>query len=229
MFGPDGPRGARLGGSGIVGLLTFVVALAPLGPAVAAVLGWILGAGVFVAWTLWVLGRLDGPGVQTHATREDSTRVVSDLILIGGSIASLAGVGVLLASQRGQGGTPWEAVLGVLCVVVSWVLVHTVYLLRYAALYYRGTAGGIDFNQAEPPDYHDFAYLAFTLGMTYQVSDTAISSDGRSCDTLSCPTCSDQWCWPRRSTLSSSWLVPQGDSPLWADANGAFPAIIPAA
>jgi uncharacterized membrane protein len=175
VFGPDGPRGARLGGSGIVGLLTFVVALAPLGPAVAAVLGWILGAGVFVAWTLWVLGRLDGPGVQTHATREDSTRVVSDLILIGGSIASLAGVGVLLASQRGQGGTPWEAVLGVLCVVVSWVLVHTVYLLRYAALYYRGTAGGIDFNQAEPPDYHDFAYLAFTLGMTYQVSDTAIS------------------------------------------------------
>ncbi len=176
VFGPDGPRGTRLGGSAVVGVGAFVVALAPLGPTVAAVLGWILGAGVFVAWTLIVLGRLDGPAAQSHATREDSTRVVSDLILIGGSIASLLGVGVLLASQRGQGGAPWEAVLGVLSVVVSWVLVHTVYLLRYAALYYRGSAGGIDFNQAEPPDYHDFAYLAFTLGMTYQVSDTAISS-----------------------------------------------------
>ena len=176
MFGPDSPRGARLGWSGVIGAVTFAVASARLGPAVAAVLGWILGAGAFVLWTLVVVGRLDGPGTESHATREDSTRVVSDLILIGGSIASLGGVGVLLATHRGEGGAPWQAVLGVLCVAVSWVLVHTVYLLRYAALYYSGQAGGIDFNQQTPPDYRDFAYVAFTLGMTYQVSDTSITS-----------------------------------------------------
>lgn len=134
-----------------------------------------MAAGLFSVWTWLVVGRMSGRDTQTHATREDSTRVVTDLVLLVGSVASLLGVGVLLASQKGDG-PPWEAVVGVLCVAVSWVLVHTVYLLRYAALYYSGHGGGIDFNQQAPPDYRDFAYVAFTLGMTYQVSDTSITS-----------------------------------------------------
>jgi uncharacterized membrane protein len=49
-------------------------------------------------------------------------------------------------------------------------------MLRYAVLYYSGSIGGIDFNQKDPPRFADFAYLAFTLGMTYQVSDTNLQS-----------------------------------------------------
>lgn len=48
-------------------------------------------------------------------------------------------------------------------------------MLRYARMYFDTGAGGIDFNDTGEPDYHDFAYLAFTVGMTYQVSDTAIT------------------------------------------------------
>ena len=59
---------------------------------------------------------------------------------------------------------------------VSWTLVHTVFTVRYARLYYSGRAGGIDFNEADPPQYSDFAYLSFTVGMTFQVSDTNIES-----------------------------------------------------
>ena len=55
-------------------------------------------------------------------------------------------------------------------------MVHTTYTTRYALLYYTGKPGGIDFNQGEPPAYVDFAYLAFTLGMTYQVSDTDLQT-----------------------------------------------------
>jgi uncharacterized membrane protein len=51
-----------------------------------------------------------------------------------------------------------------------------IFTLRYARVYYRGTPGGVDFNQEEPPCYRDFAYLALTLGMTYQVSDTSLQS-----------------------------------------------------
>jgi uncharacterized membrane protein len=54
-------------------------------------------------------------------------------------------------------------------------MVHTIYTLRYADLYYTGS-GGIDFNQTDDPDYSDFAYLAFTIGMTYQVSDTNLQT-----------------------------------------------------
>ena len=70
--------------------------------------------------------------------------------------------------------------------VAAWLAVHTVYMLRYARLYYGGDdAGGIDFHEGDDyrPDYGDFAYLAFTLGMTYQVSDTDLvdrrGADGR--------------------------------------------------
>jgi len=55
-------------------------------------------------------------------------------------------------------------------------MVHTVFTLRYARLYYNGTPGGIDFNESDDPDYGDFAYLAFTIGMTFQVSDTNLQS-----------------------------------------------------
>ena len=59
-------------------------------------------------------------------------------------------------------------------VAVSWFTVHTVFMLRYALLYYTAPTGGIDFNQEAPPDYRDFAYVALTLGMTFQVSDTSV-------------------------------------------------------
>ena len=59
---------------------------------------------------------------------------------------------------------------------MSWVAIHTVFILRYAQLYYSGTPGGIDFKQPEPPAYVDFAYLAFSIGMTFQVSDTDLQT-----------------------------------------------------
>ncbi len=68
---------------------------------------------------------------------------------------------------------------GVFTIVCSWLLVHTVFALRYAHVYYTEPEGGIDFKTqprgTEDPDYLDFAYTAFTIGMTFQVSDTDIT------------------------------------------------------
>jgi uncharacterized membrane protein len=61
-------------------------------------------------------------------------------------------------------------------VLLSWALVHSNFTTRYARLYYTGIDGGIDFKSDEKPKYSDFAYVAFTLGMTYQVSDTDLQS-----------------------------------------------------
>jgi Protein of unknown function (DUF1345) len=66
--------------------------------------------------------------------------------------------------------------VGVATVGLSWLVVHTVFRLRYALLYYTAHAGEIEFNQHSPPRYSDFAYLAFTLGMTFQVSDTDLQT-----------------------------------------------------
>ena len=76
--------------------------------------------------------------------------------------------------QAGHAGAPKQGLLTALAlgsVVLAWISVHTVFVLRYARLYYSPPEGGIDF-KGETPDYRDFAYLALTIGMTFQVSDT---------------------------------------------------------
>ena len=120
----------------------------------------------------------DGATTRTHATREDPGRATSDLLVLCVTVASLAAVAILLLhTSRTHGGS--QAVgagMSVLSVALSWTLLHTVYTLRYARLYYEPPVGGIDFNDDEDPRYVDFAYLAFDLGMTFQVSDTNIPS-----------------------------------------------------
>jgi len=89
-------------------------------------------------------------------------------------MAVLGIAAVLLETRTTAGQQGIQAGVAVLSVALSWVLLHTLFTLRYASLYYSGVDGGVDFNQAAPPSYGDFAYLAFTLGMTFQVSDTNI-------------------------------------------------------
>lgn len=151
--------------------------LAGQGAVHAVVAGWITTSAVFSVWTWATIRPMDAAQTHAHATREDPSRVTSSLVLLTASVASLLGVGMLLFVSSNRAGTvPLEALLGVASVVGSWCVVHLVYTLHYAKLYYEaaGAGGPIDFNSDEAPDYQDFAYLAFTLGMTYQVSDTAL-------------------------------------------------------
>jgi len=99
-------------------------------------------------------------------------------LLIVSSVLSLGGVGQALYNSHIASRSGLQiAIFGVGTVAASWALIHTLFMLRYAHLYYSGTPGGIDFSPShEAPDYGDFAYLAFTVGMTFQVSDTAITS-----------------------------------------------------
>lgn len=144
------------------------------GPAV----GWIAAAIVFLGWTWMTVARMDPQSTASHATREDPTRGATDLLVITASLASLVGVGYLLAAGTTKGTTAdVAAVVGVSSVAAAWLVVHTVFTLRYARLFYLDDAGGIDFNQGDDlPAYVDFAYLAFTIGMTYQVSDTNLKT-----------------------------------------------------
>lgn len=142
----------------------------------AAITGWDGAALTFVIWVWLTVGRMGADATKRHATREDPGRAASDVIVIIAAIASLAAVGgVLIQAASAKGHTQDVlAGLGVGSVILSWLAVHTLFVLRYAFLYYAGgVAGGIDFNQRElPPRYLDFAYLSFTVGMTFQVSDT---------------------------------------------------------
>ncbi len=133
---------------------------------------------LYVFWVMATVLRFDTAKTRSHATSESSSRTVSEVILVLAAIVSLVAVGFLVVLASNSSGLE-KAVyvgLGLLSVVVSWAVVHTTYLLQYARLYYGDTEGGINFNQKEAPRYLDFAYLAFTLGMTFQVSDTDLET-----------------------------------------------------
>lgn len=144
---------------------------------VSVLIGWCGAAGTFVGVAWAVMLKADGPQTRSIATREDDTRVTTDLVMLAASTASLVGVAFILVKASSAEGLAVACLtgLGVISVVLAWVMVHTLFTLRYAHLYYSA-GGGIDFNQAEDPDYRDFAYLAFTIGMTYQVSDTDLET-----------------------------------------------------
>ncbi|AZI59257.1 DUF1345 domain-containing protein [Nakamurella antarctica] len=135
--------------------------------------GWMVGAAAFILWTWLTLWPLDAEATSDHALREDPGRAKLDVVVVAASVASLGAVGILLAEQQTSGS---DIAIGVISVALAWALVHTVYATRYAAIYYSDTPGGIDFNEKDPPQYSDFAYLSFTIGMTYQVSDTAFNT-----------------------------------------------------
>jgi uncharacterized membrane protein len=165
--------------SGACGLVVSaaLVAFAPWQVAVLA--GWIAAASTYVG-RVWIrVHNLSAKETAAISTREDASRASADLMVLGASVVSLVGVGVTLArASKTVGGTRLVlTVAALLTVITSWALVHTIFTLRYAHTYYRDPVGGIDFKSDEAPDYHDFAYLALTIGMTFQVSDTDLTSN----------------------------------------------------
>lgn len=151
----------------------------------APAIGWAVASLTYVVWVWVVIGRLDPAGTRSHAISEDPSRGATDLLILAANLASLAAVAaVVVDSHRGSPdgqGVLAGGLLALSCVALSWLLVQTLFTLRYAELYYdpekRGDEpGGISFNQERPPQYSDFAYLATSLGMTYQVSDTNLES-----------------------------------------------------
>jgi uncharacterized membrane protein len=145
----------------------------------APLLGWDAGAALFLTWIWLEVSALDADQTAKTARREDPRAAVADAVIVAAGLACLGAVGlVLIKAANSHGSTKaWLIVIAVLSVAASWASLHTVFMLRYARLYYRsGQIGGIDFNEEGPPDYLDFAYVAFTIGLTFQVSDTNLSS-----------------------------------------------------
>jgi uncharacterized membrane protein len=143
---------------------------------IAPLIGWDVLALAFCG-TVWAeIWKFDASSTSRHALRVDPSRELTDLLLLGASVASLVAVGlVLFGAGHANGDEKYlEAALALVSVFVSWFLVHTVFTLKYAHLYYTEPVGGVDFNGDQKAQYSDFAYLAFTVGMTFQVSDTDI-------------------------------------------------------
>jgi uncharacterized membrane protein len=166
--------------AGLAGTLVAMAARGPF-PELALLLGWNTAGLVLLILSWLPIFRSDAAATQARAGSEDPGRTLVYAIVILASAASL--FAAVSLSRRAALHHPDQARAVVwLClatVAQSWALTHTAFTLRYARLYYREDregVGGVEFAGGHRPNYADFAYFAFTIGMTFQVSDTSITS-----------------------------------------------------
>lgn len=193
----------RLAASVAAGVLTALLVGRVTHVTMATLSGIAMTEGVFVVSGWAVLWPLSSAGTRTNARREDFRPATEELIVVAIALGALFGIGALIA-QRGSNLGQAATALG--AVALAWAALHLMYAARYAGLYYRTTAdddttdddinagdqtgetgetgdeahdrvgAAIDFNSPEAPSYRDFLYFSYNLGMTYQVSDTAVRS-----------------------------------------------------
>jgi uncharacterized membrane protein len=160
----------------VIGTVCAVVLWQYTVPAPALLMGWDIAAVIYLIMVWGAVYRMNAEVTARMAGQEDPSNPVAEIVVVAASIAALVAVAFALV-RAGQTTGSTKALLiglGVVSVVVSWLVVHTVYMLRYARSYYGEPGGGIGFNEEDDPAYLDFAYFSFTIGMTFQVSDTNI-------------------------------------------------------
>lgn len=134
-----------------------------------------------LAW--WAIVTSDTDQIRRTAQRQDVSRTIMLVLIVIGAIISLLSVGLLLGPSQSvaRENLIGHILLSVLAVASSWLIVHTVFALHYAHRYYQATKhrpgdGGLAFPEEEEPDYLDFAYFSFVIGMTCQVSDVQVTA-----------------------------------------------------
>jgi uncharacterized membrane protein len=157
-------------------LICLLVVSAPW--AVAVLGGWDTDSAIFLVWVWLSIGPMDKEQTARHAQTEDVSRSTADVALVSASLASLLAAGYTLVDAGHKHGTEKGLLvaLTVGSIILAWATVHTIFALRYASLYYTRPVGGIDYHDDDQPDYRDLAYVALTIGMTFQVSDTDLQS-----------------------------------------------------
>lgn len=154
----------------VVAVLVALLTTVPLGihSGIAATMTLFVVSGWMVLWPM------DSERTQRYAGREDFRPAIEEVTVVLAALAGLVSIVVLLVFGAGSGNV--GAAIAVGGVFAAWGSLHLMYATRYTHLYYSAPVGGIDFNSPEQPSYRDFLYFSYNLGMTYQVSDTAVSS-----------------------------------------------------
>jgi uncharacterized membrane protein len=180
---PIDPRRAlvRVAISLVAGAVSYF-AVAPYLPSpTPALVGWDAGSFTLLALAWMLIATTGADATQERAGSEDPGRTLVYVIVLLASGVSLLGATAVVRDAHTLGPQIAHLVTG-LClatVALAWAMTHTAFTFRYARLYYRADAegiGGVEMPGKEPPDYFDFAYFAFTIGMCFQVSDVCVTS-----------------------------------------------------
>lgn len=140
--------------------------------------GWLVGSLFYLGIVWWGVARLDAASTRLRATAFDPGNATLYVLVVAACWVSLAGVLLVTDAARGMSSTArWAHILLALtALLATWLIIQTVFALRYARHYYRSGGNGLTFPGGSAPDYLDFAYFAAVIGMTAQVADVAITT-----------------------------------------------------
>jgi uncharacterized membrane protein len=174
----------RLFLAGAAGAAIGLLLPASWAPALRGVIGWDTATALYLVLVAILMATSNHDQMRRRSAIEDEGRWVILALTSGAALVSLLAIGVLVSGTKDL---PTDqrlgpCALGGLTILLSWLFIHTLYAVHYAYDHYRdarpnpdGTAsGGLSFPGARDPDYWDFCYFSFTIGMTAQTSDVAI-------------------------------------------------------
>ncbi len=170
----------RLFAAAALGLAVIVGLPIHLRTSTRLLLGWDVGAAVYLASVYAMVSRSAMADLRRRASREDEGRMILLAVTVGAALSSLGAIiAELGASHRGAAAAQAHLLLATGTIALSWALIHTMFALHYAHEFHserQGRGGGLKFPGTADPDYWDFLYFSFVIGMTSQVSDVAVQS-----------------------------------------------------
>jgi uncharacterized membrane protein len=149
-------------------------------PVTKLLVGWNVGIGLYLILAFSLMARSDVHRIRRRAANQDEGSIALLVLIVAAATASMAAIFAELATTGGAPRQPAQLVLATSTILLSWAFIHSMFALHYAHEFYGngrdGIIGGISFPDDNEPDYWDFCYFAFTIGMCAQVSDATISS-----------------------------------------------------
>jgi uncharacterized membrane protein len=169
----------RLFIAALVGVLVIVFSPDRWGLATRLLVGWDVGVVLYLIAVFQLMAAGDEARMRRRAAREDEGRFGVLILTVAAALASLGAIIALLGSMHAGSRDALQLALATLTILLSWTLIHSIFALHYAHEYYGergGKKSGLNFPDDELPDYWDFVYFSFVIGMTSQVSDVATVS-----------------------------------------------------
>ena len=142
-------------------------------------ISWDAGVALYLVLVFSMMARAGIEHMRRNAALQDEGRFAILILTVTAAAASLGAILSELSTAQGATRTGMQLALATITIVLSWTFVHTIFALHYAHEYYGERGGkhdGLNFPGEGKPDYWDFAYFSFIIGMTSQVSDVSIAS-----------------------------------------------------
>jgi len=170
----------RLFASLLVGAVAALVLVVATGwrPATRMLVAWDVFLGLYLVLVIHLMARSTIEHIRQRAAVEDEGQVTILVLTVAAALASLAAIFAELGMQSGR--RPLHTALAGATILLSWAFIHTIFALHYAHEFYDADiGGGLAFPGGErEPDYWDFVYFSFVIGMTSQVSDIGVTNRG---------------------------------------------------